>query len=318
MNNNKSQSIPIDPKEITPKHIYQTRRQFLKQMGIVGLGAFLAGCAPGATPTATPSNGLPTNGKTDELGNELTSFDAITGYCNFYEFTTNKENVDELAQDFVTDPWSIEVGGLVKNPRIFNLDELTNGFKQEERIYRMRCVEGWSMVIPWIGFPLHNLLEMVEPATNAKFVAFEAALIPEQMDGANSPMFPFPYLEGLRLDEALHDLTLLATGLYDETLPPQNGAPIRLVVPWKYGFKSVKSIVRITLVEEQPPTLWNTLAPNEYGFYANVNPAVDHPRWSQATERRIGETGRRETLFLNGYSEDVLSLYEGMDLTTNF
>ncbi len=307
-------SVPISPEEITPKHLYQTRRQFLKQMEIVGLGAFLAGCAPGAL-ESTPGT---IDSGADALGDALTDYDAVTGYCNFYEFTTNKETVDELAQDFITQPWSVTVDGLVENPRTFSLDELLSDFEQEERVYRMRCVEGWSMVIPWQGFPLHKLLEEVQPTDEARFVAFTSALVPGQMENANSDLFPFPYREGLRLDEARHDLTILATGLYDEPLPPQNGAPVRLVVPWKYGFKSIKSIVRISLVPDQPPTLWNTIAPQEYGFYANVNPNVDHPRWSQATERRIGETGRRETLFMNGYAEAVGSLYEGMDLTEQF
>jgi sulfoxide reductase catalytic subunit YedY len=198
------------------------------------------------------------------------------------------------------------------------MEDILAKFTQEERIYRMRCVEGWSMVIPWTGFPLHQLLEDVEPTDEAQYVAFESALIPDQMDGANSGMFPFPYLEGLRLDEAMHDLTILATGIYNEPLPPQNGAPIRLVVPWKYGFKSIKSIVRIAVVRNQPPTLWNTVAPQEYGFYANVNPAVDHPRWSQSTERRIGEYNRIDTLLMNGYAEEVMPLYEGMDLNIEF
>ena len=312
----KYSSVPLQPDEVTPKHIYQTRRQFLKQIGVVGMGALLASCAPNAL-DGNP-NQMPPGASSEDLGSQLTSYDAITGYCNFYEFTTNKETVDEKAQDFVTDPWSVEVGGLVENPRTFRMEEILAEFQQEERIYRMRCVEAWSMVIPWVGFPLHQLLDVVKPTAAAKFVSFQTALVPEQMDAANSGMFPFPYLEGLRLDEALHDLTLLATGLYDEPLPPQNGAPIRLVVPWKYGFKSIKSIVRITLVENQPPTLWNTIAPQEYGFYANVNPEVDHPRWSQATERRIGESGRRETLFMNGYANEVMDLYEGMDLTINY
>ncbi len=318
MKKSKYQSIPLDPNEVTSKQLYQTRREFIKKMGIVGLGAFLAGCAPGAISTESVPGNIPTDGRLDELSNALTSYDAITGYCNFYEFTTDKSRVDELAQDFVTEPWSVEVGGLVNNPRTFTLDEIINTFEQEERIYRMRCVEGWSMVIPWVGFPLNKLLDSVDPTNDAKYVAFETALVPEQMDGANSGMFPFPYLEGLRLDEAMHDLTLLATGLYGESLPAQNGAPIRLVVPWKYGFKSIKSIVGIYLVRDQPPTLWNTIAPNEYGFYANVNPSVDHPRWSQATEQRIGENGRRETLFMNGYAAEVMPMYEGMDLTQNF
>jgi len=310
-------SVPLEPGEVTPKHLYQTRRQFLKRMGLVGLGAALAGCAVPVS-DATPGDGVIPTATVEDLTDSLTSYDAVTGYCNFYEFTTNKENVDDLAQDFVTEPWSVEVNGLVKNPQTFKIEDLRQNFSQEERIYRMRCVEAWSMVIPWTGFPLSKLLAEVEPTSEAKYVAFEAALVPDQMDGANSGMFPFPYLEGLRLDEAMHDLTILATGLYGETLPPQNGAPIRLVVPWKYGFKSIKSIVRISLVAEQPPTLWNTVAPNEYGFYANVNPEVDHPRWSQATERRIGEAGRRDTLFMNGYADEVMSLYEGMDLRTNF
>lgn len=311
-------SVPLKPGEITPKHLYQTRRQFLKQMGLVGLGAALAGCAVPVSEVTPESTEVLTDILADELGNPLTSLDAIKGYCNFYEFTTNKENVDDLAQDFVTEPWSVEVSGLVKNPKTFSIEDIRLNFDQEERIYRMRCVEAWSMVIPWIGFPLHKLLAEVEPTAEAKYLSFESALVPDQMDGANSGMFPFPYLEGLRLDEAMHELTILATGLYDESLPPQNGAPIRLVVPWKYGFKSGKSIVRISLVADQPPTLWNTIAPQEYGFYANVNPEVDHPRWSQATERRIGETSRRDTLFMNGYADEVMSLYEGMDLTVNY
>jgi sulfoxide reductase catalytic subunit YedY len=318
MNNKTYTSVPINLEEITPKHIYSSRRRFLKQMGFVGLGALLTSCAPDII-TELPENPPDTNGiLTDDMGNPLTDYDAIKGYCNFYEFTTDKETVDELAQDFVTDPWSVEVSGLVKNPRIYSMEDILAKFTQEERIYRMRCVEGWSMVIPWTGFPLHQLLEDVEPTEEAQYVAFESALIPDQMDGANSGMFPFPYLEGLRLDEAMHDLTILATGIYNEPLPPQNGAPIRLVVPWKYGFKSIKSIVRIAVVRNQPPTLWNTVAPQEYGFYANVNPAVDHPRWSQSTERRIGEYNRIDTLLMNGYAEEVMPLYEGMDLNIEF
>ena len=306
------QSIPISPDEVTPKEVYLSRRKFLKSMGVVGLGALVASCAPELTP------GVVSPASTEDLTEALTSYEAITNYVNFYEFTTDKEGVAERAQDFVTDPWSVEVGGLVENPRRFSLDELRANFNQEERIYRLRCVEGWSMVIPWLGFPLHKLLAEVKPTAEAHYVAFESALVPDQMDAAEAGIFPFPYREGLRLDEAQHDLTLLATGLYSEPLPPQNGAPIRLVVPWKYGFKSSKSLVRITLVDNQPPTLWNTVAPQEYGFYANVNPAVDHPRWSQATERRIGETGRRGTLFMNGYAGEVMHLYEGMDLTINY
>ncbi len=318
MNKKIYSSIPVNPEEITPKHIYRSRRQFLKQMGFIGIGALLASCAPDIITELPENTPDATSTLTDDMGNLLTDYDAIKGYCNFYEFTTDKETVDELAQDFVTEPWSVEVSGLVKNPRIYSMEDILAKFTQEERIYRMRCVEGWSMVIPWTGFPLHQLLEDVQPTEEAQYVSFESALIPDQMDGANSGMFPFPYLEGLRLDEAMHDLTILATGIYNEPLPPQNGAPIRLVVPWKYGFKSIKSIVRIAIGRNQPPTLWNTIAPHEYGFYANVNPAVDHPRWSQSTERRIGEYDRIDTLLMNGYAEEVMPLYEGMDLNIDF
>jgi methionine sulfoxide reductase catalytic subunit len=307
-------SVPVSPEEVTPKNIYLNRRKFLKGIGLVGLGALLASCAPALNPDGAISEGA----STENLADNLTTYEAITNYVNFYEFTTNKEGVAERAQNFITDPWSVEVGGLVENPQTFSMDDIRANFAQEERIYRMRCVEGWSMVIPWLGFPLHKLLAEVKPTPEARYVLFETALVPDQMNAADSGMFPFPYLEGLRLDEAMHDLTLLATGLYNEPLPPQNGAPIRLVVPWKYGFKSSKSLVRIALVPDQPPTLWNTVAPQEYGFYANVNPAVSHPRWSQTTERRIGEPGRRPTLFMNGYAEEVMPLYEGMDLMVNY
>jgi sulfoxide reductase catalytic subunit YedY len=225
--------------------------------------------------------------------------------------------VADLAKDFVTSPWQVQVGGLVNNPKTFDLDDLRR-FEQEERIYRLRCVEAWSMVIPWLGFPLSALLREVDPLSSAKYVRFETLYDPEQMPGQNRATYNWPYVEGLRMDEAMHDLTLLATGLYGKELLPQNGAPVRLVVPWKYGFKSIKSIVRIDLVEEMPVSLWMTAAPHEYGFYANVNPDVDHPRWSQANERRIGEFGRRDTLFMNGYAEEVAHLYDGMDLSQWF
>jgi sulfoxide reductase catalytic subunit YedY len=226
--------------------------------------------------------------------------------------------VARLAVDFPTSPWQVEVGGLVQNPGIYDIDDLRTKFEQEERIYRLRCVEGWSMVIPWVGFPLAQLLQEVEPTSQATHVRFETLLDPDKMPGQRGPWFEWPYVEGLRLDEAMHDLTLLATGLYGETLPPQNGAPIRLVAPWKYGFKGIKAIVRIELVDYEPRSLWMAAAPNEYGFYANVNPTVPHPRWSQATERRIGEFGRRETLMFNGYEEQVAHLYAGMDLNANY
>jgi sulfoxide reductase catalytic subunit YedY len=248
------------------------------------------------------------------LGDPLNSYEDITNYNNYYEFTTDKEGVAKLAPRFNPSPWSVEVYGLVNNPKTYSIEDLLSKFTQEERIYRLRCVEAWSMVIPWTGFTLSSLLKEVEPTSDAKYVRFETVYRPEEMPGQKSPFYPWPYQEGLRLDEAMHDLTILATGLYGQPMPNQNGAPIRVVVPWKYGFKSIKSINKIELTDTQPETLWNTIAPNEYGFYSNVNPERPHPRWSQATERRIGELGRRETLMFNGYAEEVAHLYEGMDL----
>jgi sulfoxide reductase catalytic subunit YedY len=323
--------VPIKPSEITPEHIYLSRRRFLKGVGALVAGPMvIAACGtPLPEPTATsgsranpvagatPSISRSLTGGADELGQSLTPFEAVTNYCNYYEFTTSKEKVARQAQDFKTSPWTVEVGGLVKKPRTFDLDDLAR-FTQEERIYRLRCVEAWSMVIPWEGFPLARLLDEVEPQSNTKYVRFETLYDPDQMPGQKSPYYDWPYVEGLRMDEAMHDLTLLATGLYGKPLPPQNGAPLRLVVPWKYGFKSIKSIVKIDLVEEMPVSLWMAAAPSEYGFFANVNPEVDHPRWSQGSERRIGESGRIKTLLFNGYAEQVAHLYEGMDLTTWF
>ncbi|MFN2531610.1 MAG: protein-methionine-sulfoxide reductase catalytic subunit MsrP [Pyrinomonadaceae bacterium] len=248
---------------------------------------------------------------------ELTPFEAITNYNNFYEFDTSKSGVAYAAKDFVIRPWNVSVGGLVDKPTIFDLDEVLK-FQQEERVYRLRCVEGWSMVIPWIGFPLSKLLEKVAPTSAAKYVAFETLLDPKRMPNQNTGVLDWPYVEGLRLDEAMHPLTILVTGLYGKTLPPQDGAPIRLVVPWKYGFKSIKSVVKITLTANEPPTTWNIQSPNEYGFYSNVNPNVPHPRWSQASERRIGEFSKRSTLLFNGYAEQVAHLYDGMDLVRYF
>jgi sulfoxide reductase catalytic subunit YedY len=249
---------------------------------------------------------------TDELGAELTTFEAITNYCNFYEFTTRKEGVADLAKGFKTSPWAVQVGGLVQKPTTFDLDDLRK-FTQEERVYRLRCVEAWSMVIPWVGFPLARLLEEVEPMSRAKYVRFETLYDPDQMPGLSSSFYNWPYVEGLAIEEAMHDLAILATGLYGKPLLPQNGAPVRLVVPWKYGFKSIKSIVKIDLVEEMPVSLWMAASPREYGFYANVNPEVAHPRWSQATERRIGETKRLQTLLFNGYAEQVAHLYPDLE-----
>jgi sulfoxide reductase catalytic subunit YedY len=295
--------------EITPKHLYQARRQFIKSMGTVSAAAVLAACAPAMKPL---------NGETTPELDILTAYEAATGYINYYEFSLSKDGVNEVAKDFTTDPWQIEISGLVKKPVTLSMDDVIRAYQQEERIYRMRCVEGWSMVLPWIGFPFWKLLKDVEPLPEAKYVGFETVFRPKEMPQQKLSVFPWPYLEGLRLDEAMHDLTILATGLYEESLQPQNGAPIRLVIPWKYGFKSIKSIVKIELVSDQPVTMWNSIAPGEYGFYANVNPAVDHPRWSQATERRIGEPGRRPTLLHNGYADEVGNLYEGMDLAVNY
>jgi len=312
-------SVPVRSSEITPEHIYRSRRQFLKAMGVLGAGALLAACGPLApgqsgAPQATPAD-LQTVAQTDELDDPLNSYEAITNYNNYYEFTTDKELVAVLASDFQSSPWQVEVTGLVNNPKTFGLEDLLKSCPQEERIYRLRCVEGWSMVIPWNGFPLSALLKQVDPTSQAKYVRFVTRYDPDIYPGQNSRFYPWPYQEGLRLDEAMHDLTILATGLYGKELPPQNGAPVRLVVPWKYGFKSIKAIIRIELVAEQPATLWSTVAPHEYGFYANVNPDVPHPRWSQASERRIGESGRRPTLLFNGYAEEVAHLYKDMDLS---
>ncbi|MEO8041330.1 MAG: protein-methionine-sulfoxide reductase catalytic subunit MsrP, partial [Acidobacteriota bacterium] len=248
---------------------------------------------------------------------KLNTLEEITNYNNFYEFSTGKRDVARKAGDLITRPWTIEIGGLVQKPRTFDIEDLLK-FDQEERIYRHRCVEAWSMVIPWIGFPLKKLLDQAEPLGNAKYVAFETAYDPERMQSSFSAGIDFPYVEGLRLDEAMHPLTTLATGLYGKQMPNQNGAPIRLVVPWKYGFKSIKSVVKITLSENEPPTTWNLAGADEYGFYSNVNPEVDHPRWSQATERRIGEVARRKTLLFNGYADEVASMYAGMDLKKYF
>jgi sulfoxide reductase catalytic subunit YedY len=247
-----------------------------------------------------------------------TPLEAITHYNNFYEFATDKEGVAPAAANFDTKGWQVSVEGLVRKPKVFDLEELLKISPPEERIYRMRCVEAWSMVIPWAGFSLSKLLSVVEPLSEAKYVAFQTLLDPQRMPGQRSNVLEWPYVEGLRLDEAMHPLTLLASGIYGRALAPQDGAPLRLVVPWKYGFKGIKSIVKIKLVAAQPPTTWNAYAPNEYGFYANVNPHVDHPRWSQATEQRIGESGRRPTLMFNGYAEQVSHLYAGLDLRANF
>lgn len=318
----KKTGIEIPSSEITPKSIYLSRRQFMKAGTVVAAGTLLAACAPGQSSPAQGESVTAVTGpgtvsaETDELGDPLNSYEDITTYNNYYEFNTTKDGPAKMAQNFPTSPWQVEVGGLVKNPKTYAMEDLLK-FEQEERIYRLRCVEAWSMVIPWLGFPLAKILNEVEPTSDATFVRFESVLDPKNMPGQNSPLFPWPYVEGLRLDEAMNDLTLLSTGLYGEMLPPQNGAPLRVVVPWKYGFKSIKAVVKIELVDYMPTSLWMEASPREYGFYSNVNPNVDHPRWSQATERRIGELGRRETLLFNGYEEQVADMYPDPDYDTH-
>jgi sulfoxide reductase catalytic subunit YedY len=254
----------------------------------------------------------------DELGNKATSFKDITNYNNYYEFSTDKEAVAGLSAKLKTDPWTVEVGGMVNNPMTLGLEDFQKGFTQSERIYRHRCVEGWSMVIPWLGFSLSDLLKKVEPTSAAKYVSFETVYRPEVMVGVSSTFYPWPYTEGLRMDEAMNDLTTLATGIYGKDLLPQNGAPIRLVVPWKYGFKSIKSIVKITLTDVEPPTFWDTIAPDLYGFFSNVNPGQQNSIRSQVTERRIGENPRIPTMLYNGYGPKVGYLYTGMDLNVYY
>ncbi|WP_370253446.1 protein-methionine-sulfoxide reductase catalytic subunit MsrP [Nioella sp.] len=286
--------------DVTPKAVFLNRRQLMAGTGAV-LGAGMLGDRARAQEALEPN-----------------SWEEITSYNNFYEFGTGKTDPAANAHMLTTDPWEITIDGMVDNPGTYSLAEILEGQAIEERIYRFRCVEAWSMVIPWNGFELADLLTRVGVQEGARYVAFETLVRPEEMPGQRSPILEWPYREGLRLDEAMHPLTLMATGLYGEPMPNQNGAPIRLVVPWKYGFKSIKSIVRITLTDEEPPTTWNMQNPREYGFYSNVNPQVDHPRWSQASERRVGGglfARRIPTLMFNGYEEEVASLYEGMDLS---
>ena len=312
----------IKSSEITDERTFLNRRNFIRaglltgtSLATAGIYRFINPPPPKAVVTAE-IEGItkPTDFRTEEKPN---TFEEITNYNNFYEFSTSKTSVARRAENFITRPWTIEVGGLVQKPKTFDIEEILK-FEQEERIYRFRCVEGWSMVIPWVGFPLKKILDAVEPLGKAKYVAFQTLYDSEQMQSSFSAGIDLPYVEGLRLEEAVHPLTILATGLYGKQMPNQNGAPIRLVVPWKYGFKSIKSIVKITLTGNEPPTTWNIAAPREYGFYSNVNPNVRHPRWSQATENRIGEYTRRETLLFNGYTGEVAQLYEGMDLKKFF
>ena len=333
--------IKISPSEITPEHIFQSRRQFMVGAGSLALGALaLSACggmsatsanepapegqaAPAQVITDLPAalaNAEPYASKaTDELGDPLNQYNQITNYKNYYEFSLEKEQVAQISKDFKVLPWNIEITGLVNKPQTMAYEDILKKFTQEERIYRLRCVEAWSMVIPWVGFPIGELLKEVEPKAEAKFVKFTSVVRPEEMPGQQGGSFiDWPYVEGLRLDEAMNPLAIFATGMYGKPLVPANGAPFRLIVPWKYGFKSGKGIVKIELTDTMPVSTWMKAAPNEYGFYANVNPEVNHPRWSQATERRIGESGRRDTLKFNGYAEEVAALYEGMDLQENF
>ena len=298
--------------QVTPKNVYLNRRRFLGATPIA-LGALL-GTRP-AQATMKLNNVTKSSYRVDE---KITPLDVITHYNNFYEFGTDKEDPSRNAQNFRTSPWMVKIEGEVAKPTTLDLDALMKLAPLEERIYRHRCVEAWSIVVPWIGYPLNALLKQVEPTSKAKYVAFESYYDRKQMPQGAWAGIQFPYVEGLRLDEAMNPLALLAVGLYGETLPPQDGAPFRLVVPWKYGFKSIKSIVKIKLVEKQPPTTWNLSAPQEYGFYSNVNPEVDHPRWSQAKERRLGEFLKRNTLPFNGYGDQVASLYAGMNLKKNY
>jgi len=304
----------IRSSEITAKKYYLNRRQFLASSASLAASSFFL---PNSyfQENSQPKPKLSAHKRREyAVPDKLTSFEEATTYTNFYEFSTGKRSVKELSLDFRSRPWTLSVGGLVKDTQTFDIDELIQMFPLEERVYRWRCVEAWSMVIPWIGFPLGDFVKKCQPASMAQFVEFETVYAPEQMPGQRTRVLDWPYTEALRLDEAMHPLALLAVGLYGEYLPNQNGAPIRLVIPWKYGFKSIKSIEKMSFVEKMPKSSWRKANPREYGFYANVNPDVDHPRWSQAKERRIGEQNRRPTLMFNGYADEVGHLYSGMDL----
>jgi sulfoxide reductase catalytic subunit YedY len=324
----------IPGREVTDESAYLNRRSFMRAGILVGSAVVTGGVYRALTssgrsratsvaalkdldvgPTTLPAADV--MARAYRVDEPVTDVADVTHYNNFYEFSLEKDGVAPVARNFVARPWKVAVGGLCANPTTFDLDDLLRVAPIEERVYRMRCVEAWSMVIPWNGFSLSKLLDRVEPLSGAKYVAFTTLLDPSRMPNQRRQILDWPYVEGLRMDEAMHPLTLLASGIFGKQMPNQNGAPLRLVVPWKYGFKGIKSIVRIDLVDKEPPTTWNVAAPGEYGFYANVNPGVDHPRWSQATERRIGGDVR-QTLMFNGYGEQVASLYAGMDLRTNF
>jgi sulfoxide reductase catalytic subunit YedY len=302
--------IPVS--EITDEALFWNRREFLKAAG------FGAAAVGGLFPLPACRYGGDEERLSDGDDEKLTPYEDVTGYNNYYEFGTDKGDPERHAKNFRTRPWKVEVAGEVKQPAVYDFDDLLQPFTPVERVYRLRCVEAWSMVIPWLGIPLVEVIDRLEPTSKAKYVEFTTLFDPQQMPGQRRGILEWPYVEGLRMDEARHPLSLLVTGLYGKTLPNQNGAPLRLIVPWKYGFKGGKSIVKIRFTETQPRTTWNIAAPNEYGFYANVNPEVDHPRWSQARERRVGELFKRKTLMFNGYADQVASLYGGMDLRQNF
>ena len=313
----------IRSSEITDRKLYLRRREFIQAAAVTAAGAAAAALVPGSADAApnwprikipNVQNAQPAFTTTEKPN----SYQDVTTYNNFYEFGTEKEDPSNNAGSLKTKPWTVKVDGLVNKPADYQLEDLIKPYALEDRVYRHRCVEAWSLVIPWVGFPLASLLKTVEPASTAKFVEFTTLYNPQQMPGQRGSVLRWPYVEGLRLDEAMHPLTLLAVGVYGEYLPNQNGAPMRLVIPWKYGFKGGKSIVRIRLTDRQPLNTWQLSAPSEYGFYANVNPAVDHPRWTQARERRIGEFFKRPTLMFNGYGDQVASLYTGLDLKKNF
>jgi len=306
--------------DVTPERLYLSRRELMVGAALAVIGLDAGRDASAAAPAGTPLKATPN--PTYRVADAPTKIEAATTYNNFYEFGTNKEDPARLAGSLRPRPWHVQVDGLCAKPKTFDIEEILRLAPLEERIYTLRCVEAWSMVIPWIGYPLAALLKQVEPRPGAKYVEFTTLKDPEQFPGQKSGLFggslDWPYTEGLRLDEALHPLTLLTVGMYGQVLPNQNGAPVRVVIPWKYGFKSAKSIVRIRLTDAEPKTAWNKAAPQEYGFYSNVNPTVDHPRWSQGTERRIGEFRRRQTLMFNGYADQVASLYAGMDLKKQY
>jgi sulfoxide reductase catalytic subunit YedY len=310
----------IKESEATDERLYLNRRQFIQRAATLGAGVGLAAASPLlACGGEVGASGDAAGGEWASAQEEkLTPLQDVTTYNNFYEFGTGKDDPAKYAQTLVTRPWTITVEGECNKPGVYDIDDILRRYSAEERIYRLRCVETWSMVIPWLGFPLADFIRDLEPTSHAKFVEFTTLYDPGQMPGQRRPVLDWPYVEGLRLDEATHPLTILAVGLYGEVLPNQNGAPIRLVVPWKYGFKSIKSVVNIRFVREQPLTSWMKASPREYGFYSNVNPEVDHPRWSQKRERRIGELRRRPTLMFNGYADQVARLYAGMDLRKNF